>query len=211
MLQVAKISKSFTKSSPVVKNFSIKIKNAEFIALKGPSGVGKTTILNMLGTLLSPDSGEILFEGEDLTKIRGKKLANFRNKQLGFIFQDFMLEPYLNVLENVLLPTYFGKTRNKSAIKRAKSLLNTVGLKEKYYAKIDEISGGQKQRVAIARALINKPKLIIADEPTGSLDKKTGSQIIKLLKKLQKEEKVSLIVATHDDEVTKVADKIYDL
>jgi ABC-type lipoprotein export system ATPase subunit len=213
MISLNKIFKKYgkgKKSQSVLSGFSSKIKSGEFIALLGPSGSGKTTLLNIIGGLDSPTKGIATFKQKNIHKLSDKKLSSYRNEEIGFIFQEFYLETNLSTLNNVLLPTYFNK--NKEDYKeKAKMLLKEVGLEKKIHKKTKELSGGEKQRVAIARALINDPSIILADEPTGNLDKETGKVIINLLKSLHKNHKTTLIIATHDDKIAKAANKIIKL
>lgn len=210
MIKLKHVSKRFLTgktTTQAVKNVSFDIKAGEFIALVGPSGSGKSTLLHLIGGLDTPSEGEIYFNNTNLNLLSDKELSIYRNKHIGFIFQEFHLENFLSVRQNVMLPTFFQKGKFKEP-DRAERLLSEVGLLGKIKSKITELSGGQKQRTAIARALILKPKLIVADEPTGNLDLKTGSIIIDLLKKLHKKNNTTLIIATHDDNIAKAADRI---
>ena len=176
----------------------------------GPSGSGKSTLLNLIGGLDTPSEGSIFVEGKDISELNDKELSKYRNNTIGFVFQEFHLEPFLSVKNNVLLPTYFNHPSKHDEV-YAEKLIKEVELSNKIDSKINELSGGQKQRSAIARALINKPKIILADEPTGNLDLKTGQTIIDLLKKLQKTHNITLIIATHDPLVAKAAEKIIEI
>ncbi len=210
MINITNLSRKFTASAfPTValEHVNLEIKEGEFVAIIGPSGSGKTTLLNLIGGLDTPDEGHITIEDQDIHEMSDDQLSHFRNHHIGFVFQEFHLEPFLKVKENVLLPTYFNKTSPDLA-SRAEELLKEVGLEKKSESKINELSGGQKQRTAIARALIQSPKILLADEPTGNLDLKTGSQIIELLKDLHKKHNTTLIVATHDDQIAESAEKI---
>lgn len=186
---------------------SLEIKEGEFLAIIGPSGSGKSTLLNMIGGLTTPSKGEVFVNGKNLRDFSDKDLSSYRNKEIGFIFQEFHLEPFLTVKENILLPTFFNHNSEIDK-KTIEKLIKEVELTNKANKLVSELSGGQKQRTAIARALINKPKIILADEPTGNLDSKTGEKIIDLLYRLQKEHKVTLIIATHDKSIAKAANKI---
>ncbi len=210
MIVLQEISKKFnsgkTKLDALI-NVNIKIKEGEFVALTGPSGSGKTTLLNIIGGLDSPTKGKVLINDFDLKHMNDDELSSYRNKQIGFIFQEFHLQPFLNVRKNILLPTLFnGHTHDVEAY--ADELLKEVKLVKKSHSKANELSGGEKQRTAIARALINKPKIIIADEPTGNLDQETGEAIINLLKNLQKTHNITLIIATHDKEIARLAERV---
>jgi len=187
----------------------LKIKKGEFVSIIGPSGSGKSTLLNMLGALDVADSGYINVAGFDLTK--NKKLNEFRSKKIGFIFQLHNLIPNISVLENVEIPMFESKLSGKEREKKALKLLDMVGLKDKSDKKPTKLSGGERQRVAIARALANEPEIILADEPTGSLDSKTSKKVLEQLTKLHKEKNVTLIVVTHDMNVAKLADRTIEV
>ena len=189
MIHLKNIYKKFVDGKAVVHalhDVNLEIKKGEFVALTGPSGSGKTSVLNLIGGLDSPTSGTIFIDGKDISKDSDKELSHYRNESVGFVFQEFHLEPFLTVLENVLLPTYFNH-HQKTDENRAKELIAEVGISEKSHSRVNQLSGGQKQRTAIARALINNPQIIIADEPTGNLDMATGAKIIDILTKLHKE------------------------
>lgn len=210
MISVKKASKSFRSGNSIteaLKAVSLEIKEGEFIALMGRSGSGKSTLLNLISSIDQPSQGKILFRKKDLSKLSDKELSSYRNKTIGFIFQEFYLKASMNLIENILLPTHFD-SNSKVTEEDALALLSEVGLAHKANARVEDLSGGQKQRVAIARALINKPEIIIGDEPTGNLDSKTGKTIIDLLKRLQKKRKITLIIATHDPAISKSAKRI---
>tara|TARA_B100000614_G_scaffold260760_1_gene288490 strand:- start:225 stop:908 length:684 start_codon:yes stop_codon:yes gene_type:complete len=187
----------------ILDSFNLLINFDESISIVGPSGCGKTTLLNILGTLDKPDSGEVIFKGELVTHMNDDQLSKLRAEKIGFIFQSHYLLPQISVIENVILPTLaVNRKHNKSIIfDEAESLLNQVGLKKQVHKFPSQLSGGEKQRVAIVRSLINKPNLILADEPTGSLDKSRGEDIIDLLKSLCVNNQTSLVVVTHDVEI----------
>lgn len=187
---------------------SLKIKKGEFVSIIGPSGSGKSTLLNMLGALDLPNDGIINVAGYDLTKT--KDLNDFRSK-IGFIFQLHNLIPNLTVLENVEIPMYESRLSSKEMSKRALQLLDYVGLEEKAKRKPTQLSGGERQRVAIARALANNPSIILADEPTGSLDSKTGQMILQRLKEIHEKENVTLIMVTHDMNVASMAERTIEV
>lgn len=213
MIQLKNISKKFisgNSSTNAIIEINLTIKEGEFIAIMGPSGSGKSTLLNLIGGLENPTEGSILINEKDISEYKDKELSRYRNNIIGFIFQEFHLEPFLNVKENVLLPTYFNHP-SKYDETYAEKLIREVELTNKTDAKTTELSGGQKQRATIARALINHPKIILADEPTGNLDLKTGETIIQLLKDLHKKHKVMLIIATHDHAIAKAAEKIIEI
>ena len=188
-------------SHEVLREVSFTVPNGESVAVAGPSGSGKSTLLNLMGTLDSPTSGKVLFEGRDLTGMGEADLASFRNKQIGFVFQAHHLLPQCNVLENVLVPTLTkrNKEKNTGSEARAKRLLERVGLADRLTHRPGQLSGGECQRVAVVRSLINEPQLLLADEPTGSLDRSMANELGRLLVELNREEKVTLVVVTHSE------------
>lgn len=196
----------------VLFNVSLTVPKGQFLALIGPSGSGKTTLLNIIGALDRPTSGEVFIQGQNLNDLSEESLAGFRNKFLGFIFQFHYLLPEFNALENVLIPYWItaGKP-NSEIVDRALYLLERVGLKEAAKKRINLLSGGQQQRVAIARALINSPQLILADEPTGALDTKTGEQVLELLSEIRHESNMTMIMVTHNRDVALQADRVIEL
>ncbi len=207
ILESIDIKKSFLsgkKPLEVLKGVSFNLSHRQWLMLVGTSGSGKTTLLNILGSLERPDSGELKFDGESY---RSFNAAKFRNQKLGFVFQSYHLLPELNVLENVLLPARLGGNHN--AKKYAEELIDKVGLGARAHHRPAELSGGECQRVAIARALINRPKLLLADEPTGNLDAETGSGIMQLFSDLHKDEllPLSIIMITHNPALSSYADK----
>ena len=187
----------------ILDSFNLLINFDESISIVGPSGCGKTTLLNILGTLDKPDSGEVIFKGELVTHMNDDQLSKLRAEKIGFIFQSHYLLPQISVIENVILPTLaVNRKQNNSIIfDEAESLLSQVGLKKQAHKFPSQLSGGEKQRVAIVRSLINKPNLVLADEPTGSLDNARGEDIIDLLKSLCVNNQTSLVVVTHDVEI----------
>ena len=192
-----------------LNGIDLKIKDGEFVSIIGPSGSGKSTLLNMLGALDVPDSGSINVAGEDLNT--SKKLNEFRGEKIGFIFQLHNLIPNISVAENVEIPMFTQKLSSKEMRSRALKLLDDVGLKDKAGILPNKLSGGERQRVAIARALANNPSIILADEPTGSLDSKTSSKILKQLIDLHEDKNVTLIIVTHDMDVAKLADRVIEV
>ena len=188
---------------------SLTIADGEFVSIIGPSGSGKSTLLNMLGALDVPDSGSINVAGEDLSS--SKKLNQFRGEKIGFIFQLHNLIPNISVVENVEIPMFTQKLSSKEMRAKALKLLDDVGLKDKAKILPNKLSGGERQRVAIARALANDPSIILADEPTGSLDSKTSSKILKQLIDLHEDKNVTLIIVTHDMDVAKLADRVIEV
>jgi len=195
-------------SLEVLKSVSLKIEKGDFAIILGPSGSGKSTLLNIVSCLDVPTSGKIFMEGEDVSGLSEDELARVRGKKIGFVFQQFNLLSHLSALENVVLPTVFQGTPREEAEKRAKELLSSVGLGERMKHRPAELSGGEKQRVAISRALINNPSIIVADEPTGNVDSKTGKNIMEILKNLNEKEGRTVIVVTHDTELQKFANKV---
>ncbi|MFN4217916.1 MAG: ABC transporter ATP-binding protein [Candidatus Bipolaricaulia bacterium] len=189
---------------------SLEVRRGEFVAICGPSGSGKSTLLNLIGALDNPDSGELWVAGEDLTRHRGD-LAHFRARKVGFIFQLHNLIPSLTALENVLIPTLELNHSRRDAQTRARELLERVGLGDKAHRRPPELSGGERQRVAVARALVNNPEIVLADEPTGSLDSKNEKHVLDLLRELQSERGVTLILVTHDPRVAQRADRVIEL
>ncbi len=186
-----------------LKNINLKINEAETVAIVGPSGSGKSTLLHIIGCLDKPTKGKVFIDGLDVSKLNENELAKIRREKIGFVFQFFYLISHMNALENVMLPMIFKNVPKKEREERAYKLLKIVGLEKKAFHKPDELSGGERQRVAIARALANNPKILLADEPTGSLDSKSGTEIIKLFLKLNKMQKITLVVVTHNFDVAK--------
>lgn len=195
----------------VLRGVDLEISRGECLALRGASGAGKSTLLHLIGGLDSPNAGEIFFDGQNLVRFSERKLTEFRNRRVGFIFQAYHLLPELTALENVCLPARMARVASVETAERARELLARVGLKERLDHKPSELSGGEQQRVAIARALINEPELVLADEPTGNLDSKTGGEIIELLKGLRVEKNTTLVVATHDAKVAANAERVIEL
>ena len=189
-----------------LKDVSLKINKGEFVAIIGPSGSGKSTLMHIIGLLDTPTKGQVLLKGKDISKYTETELALARNKEIGFVFQSFNLLQRTSTLDNVELPLKYAKVKKKDRIKTATEMLQLVGLGDRLHNKSNELSGGQKQRVAIARALVNDPSIILADEPTGNLDTKTGDEIIKLFKKLNKMGK-TIVIVTHDEDLAKIAKK----
>ncbi|MBI5679604.1 MAG: ABC transporter ATP-binding protein [Methanobacterium sp.] len=207
IIQIKGLKKSFDNGKITALNgIDLNIKKGEFVSIIGPSGSGKSTILNMLGALDRGDEGFINVSGHDLNKT--KDLSSFRSKEIGFIFQLHNLIPNLTVVENVEIPMYEGDLSNKEIRKKALKLLEYVELTDKVNRRPTELSGGERQRVAIARALANDPSIILADEPTGSLDSKTGQIILQRLREIHEKENVTLIVVTHDLSVANQAERI---
>ncbi|WP_297898933.1 ABC transporter ATP-binding protein [Methanobrevibacter sp.] len=210
IVEIRGLEKSYEKGNiKALNGIDLDIKEGEFVSIIGPSGSGKSTLLNMLGALDIADSGTIEVAGYDLSK--NKKLDEFRSKKIGFIFQLHNLIPNISVAENVEIPMFEGKLPNKDRRELSLKLLDSVGLKDKAKIKPTKLSGGERQRVAIARALANEPSIILADEPTGSLDSRTSKKILDQLNKLHKEKNVTLIMVTHDMNVAKLADRVIEV
>ncbi|HJX05356.1 MAG TPA: ABC transporter ATP-binding protein, partial [Candidatus Nanoarchaeia archaeon] len=180
----------------------------EFVSIMGPSGSGKSTAMNMIGALDIPTKGQILLEGLDIAKFSESDLAQLRGRKIGFIFQQFNLIPTLTAIENIMLPMIFQNIPRQERVVRARKLLELVDLGDRIYHKPTELSGGQQQRVAIARSLANNPDVVLADEPTGNLDSKTGGTVMDFLKKLHETEGKTIIMVTHDEDIAKRADRI---
>ncbi len=196
----------------VLDEINLEVYENQKIAIAGPSGSGKTTLLNLIGTLDKADSGEIIFKGTNIIEYSDEQLAHFRNRQLGFVFQFHHLLPQCTLWENVLLPVLpFKKIAGKTEKEWAEYLLRKVGIWEQRNQKPSELSGGECQRTAVVRALINKPQLILADEPTGALDEKNALNLTELLNHISSEEGISLVVVTHSAELASQMDKIYQL
>jgi len=191
-----------------LKGIQLDIYKGEYISIMGPSGSGKSTLFNMVGGLDKPTSGSVFINDVDMAQLDAQELAYLRCRTIGYIFQSFNLIPVMTALENVTLPTIFAGMPSDDGIDRGIELLNLVGLGDRLHHKPTELSGGQQQRVACARALANNPAIILADEPTGNLDLKTGKEIIDLLKKLNKEQGVTVISATHDLKMLDISDRI---
>lgn len=191
-----------------LRGINLEVFEGEYLSIMGPSGSGKTTLFNMIGGLDKPTKGEVYVNGRNLAEMSPKELADFRCFKIGYIFQTFNLIPFLTALDNVSLPMLFAGLTREERVKRAKMLLEKVGLADRIYHKPDQLSGGQQQRVAIARALANNPSIILADEPTGNLDLETGLKIVTLLKNVSDERNVTVICATHDLKMLGVSDRI---
>lgn len=196
---------------PALKNTNIELKKGEFVAVMGPSGSGKTTLLNLIGALDKPTKGKIYVDEKDLTTLKEKELTKLRRRTVGYIFQFYNLIPVLSAFENVELPMLIAGVPTKERQERARQLLETVGLAERGDHRPDELSGGEQQRVAIVRALANKPSVVLADEPTGDLDSKTGKEVMQALRDLSRNEGATVIVVTHDPMVANLATRIFEM
>lgn len=207
---VKNLSKTLGKVNAVQK-VSFNVRDREFLAIQGASGSGKTTLLSLLSGLEKADEGEIIFEGKNIVPMNEDELAMYRREKMGIVFQFFNLIPTLNVVENIAFPLFPVKMSKKEMFERARKAAESVGLKERASHYPSELSGGEQQRVAIARALINNPKVIFADEPTGNLDAKTGEKILELLKNLNDNQGLTIVMVTHDDSIAKQSDRIVKL
>ena len=213
VIQLEKICKSYylgRQELKVLKDVSLDIFRNEYVALMGPSGSGKSTLMNLLGCLDSPTSGRYILNNKDVSKMPDNDLAEVRNKEIGFVFQQFNLLPRLTAAENVALPLVYNGTSKKKRIEQALEMLNRVGLADRSHHKPNELSGGQNQRVAIARALVNNPSIILADEPTGNLDSKTSAEIMEIFGKIQSEGN-TVILVTHEEDIAHYARRIIRL
>jgi ABC-type lipoprotein export system ATPase subunit len=214
LLSARGLSKSYAmgrRTLEVLRSVDLDVARGEFLALRGASGAGKSTLLHLMGGLDSPNAGEIRFAGQNLAAFSESELTHFRNRRVGFVFQAYHLLPELTALENVCLPARVARISAGTAEKRGRELLARAGLQERVEHKPFELSGGEQQRVAIARALINEPELLLADEPTGNLDSRTGGEIIELLKSLRAEKHMTLAIATHDEEIAAHAERTIQL
>jgi putative ABC transport system ATP-binding protein len=210
-VKVSNVSKTYKTSDIEVKaleDISFTFEQGEFAAIVGPSGSGKSTLMHILGTIDKPTSGEVYIDGVATSKMNGDKLAEFRNKKLGFVFQAFNLVNGLNAEMNVELPLMVNPMSGAERRKRADKLLVQLGLGERLKLRPTQLSGGQQQRVAVARALVNNPSLVLADEPTGNLDTKSGEEVIKLLKGISRDENVTIVMVTHNPEITRRCDRV---
>ena len=206
MIDIKGITKSFG-SLQVLKGIDLHIKKGEIVSIVGPSGAGKTTLLQIIGTLDKPNSGSITIDGVDVSTLSTKKLSDFRNKHIGFVFQFHQLLPEFTALENIMIPAYIAGKSNKEAMKRANELLDFMGLSDRANHKPAELSGGEKQRVAVARALINNPAVILADEPSGSLDSKNKTELHQLFFDLRDKFGQTFVIVTHDEGLAKITDR----
>lgn len=206
MIKVEKIFKSFG-TLQVLKGIDLEVKQGEIVSIVGPSGAGKTTLLMIMGTLEKADSGRIFIDNNDLSKLNEKKLADFRNKNIGFVFQFHQLLPEFTALENVMIPALIGNVKHGAAEKRAKELLDMMGLTDRIEHKPAELSGGEKQRVAVARALVNNPLVVFADEPSGSLDTDNKEELHALFFELRDKLNQTFIIVTHDEQLASITDR----
>ena len=213
IISIQSVSKIYNLGETVVKaldNVSLSIYDNDYISIMGPSGSGKSTLMNIIGCLDVPTKGKYKFKNELISDMDDNQLANIRNEKIGFVFQTFNLLPKLNAMQNVEVPLIYSSLGRKERIERAEEALHIVGLQDRMTHKPNELSGGQRQRVAIARALVNKPSIILADEPTGNLDSKSGNEILKFFAKLHKDGN-TIIVVTHEESVAKLSKRRIDI
>ena len=210
MIDIKNITKSFG-SLQVLKGISLHINKGEVVSIVGPSGAGKTTLLQIMGTLDKPDQGEIIIDGTDVSRMSTKKLSDFRNKHIGFIFQFHQLLPEFTAIENIMIPAFIAGVGHREAKKKAEELLGFMGLTDRATHKPNELSGGEKQRVAVARALINNPSVIFADEPSGSLDTKNKEDLHQLFFDLRDKFGQTFVIVTHDEELARLTDRTIHL
>ena len=207
---IVKIYKNGSMELKVLKGLNLSVSEGEYVAFMGPSGSGKSTLMNILGCLDSLTSGTYILDNQDVSTIKGNALAEIRNKKIGFVFQTFNLLPKMNALENVALPALYAGVKKAERLKRATEALESVGLGERIHHKPNEMSGGQRQRVAIARAIINNPKILLADEPTGNLDSKSGEEVLEIFKKLN-DNGTTIVMVTHEEDVAEHCKRIIRL
>lgn len=210
IIEVTDVCKSFG-SLEVLRGVSLQVKKGEIVSIVGKSGAGKTTLLQIIGTLDKPTSGQVRIDGTDVFALRERELAEFRNRHIGFIFQFHQLLPEFTALENVMMPALIAREKNSVAKERAERLLTELGLRERLQHKPNALSGGEKQRVAAARALMMSPSVILADEPTGSLDEANKQELNNLLLRLRQEYGQTIIIVTHDKELARISDRVIEI
>ena len=210
LIQLVNLSKTYhigESEVQALRGITYTIRSGDFLAIMGPSGSGKSTMMNIIGCLDKPDSGEYIFEGQDVAHMDKNELARMRNKKIGFVFQSFNLLPRTTALENAELPLVYSNVPGKEQQKRALAALEAVGLKGRSHHKTNQLSGGEQQRVAIARALLNNPSLILADEPTGNLDSKTSDEIMTIFRNLNQDKGITIVMVTHEADIGAQAKK----
>ena len=211
MIKLEKVSKVYHLGDETIhalRGMDLEVTDGEFVAIIGPSGSGKSTLLHIIGGLDTPTSGRVVVDDQDLSQAGDGELSRYRNRSVGFVFQTFELHPTYNALENVALPLIFSRVPRSKRLQMAGEALETVGLAERANHRPSQLSGGERQRVSIARALVVQPKIILADEPTGNLDSKTGDRIIELLSQLNREKGLTLLVVTHNSEIAEQATRV---
>lgn len=211
LIDIKKTYQSGTTYHEALKGINIKLEKGDLVSIVGTSGAGKSTLMNIIGLLDNPSSGQYILNNKDVAKLNDDDRSEIRNSSIGFVFQHFFLLPKLSALNNVLLPTLYGKATPPDIKDRAMTLLTRVGVDKFWHHKPNQLSGGQSQRVAIARALICEPTLILADEPTGALDTETSKEVLKLFCELNAEDNVTVIIVTHDLAVAKQCDRIFQI
>ncbi|MGL4997690.1 ABC transporter ATP-binding protein [Cetobacterium sp.] len=212
ILKLSNVSKTYNGIDNILKSIDLNIQKGEFIAIIGQSGSGKSTLLNIVGALDNPTKGDIYFNGNNISKYNSEERAQFRNKNIGFIFQFHFLLSQFNVMENILIPNWIkvGKAY-KTEEKRVLQILENMNLKDIAYRNIKDISGGQQQRIAIARALLNNPEIVLADEPTGNLDSKTSTQIYNILREINIKYKTTFLIVTHNPDIAALCDRVIEI
>ncbi len=210
MLSTKNIIKNYGNLA-ILKGVNITVQESEIVSIIGSSGAGKSTLLHIMGTLDKPDSGQLFIDGIDVFAMSNKKLAHFRNQRIGFVFQFHHLLPEFSAVENVCMPGWIAGISKKNAMLRASELLDLLQLKDRIHHKPNELSGGEQQRVAIARALMNKPSIVLADEPTGNLDSENSMAIFNLIRLLRDEMKQTFVMVTHNDELAKLTDRTFKM
>ena len=207
MIQVKNIHKSFD-TLEVIKGVSLDVRDGEVMSIVGPSGAGKSTLLQIMGTLDRPDSGEVIYNGENVLQLNEKKLSHFRNRSIGFVFQFHQLLPEFSMLENVVMPALIGGTDNRTAFARAKEVIDYLGLSDRADHRPAQLSGGERQRAAVARALMNHPSVVLADEPSGSLDTHNRMELHKLFFNLRRDMGQTFVIVTHDENLAADSDRV---
>lgn len=210
MIDIKDITKSFGQLK-VLKGINLHINKGEIVSIVGPSGAGKTTLLQIIGTLDRPDSGHVIIDGTDIQKLSSNRLSEFRNKHVGFVFQFHQLLPEFTAIENIMIPAYIAGKSTADAKARANELLEFMGLTDRASHKPNQLSGGEKQRVAVARALVNEPSVILADEPSGSLDSRNKAELHQLFFDLRDRYGMTFIIVTHDEELASITDRTIHL
>ena len=206
MIDIKGITKSFG-SLEVLKGIDLHIGKGEIVSIVGPSGAGKTTLLQIIGSLDKPDSGSVIVDGIDTTRLSSKRLSDFRNRHIGFVFQFHQLLPEFTAIENIMIPAYIAGVSPKAARQRAEELLGFMGMSDRAHHKPNELSGGEKQRVAVARALVNNPAVILGDEPSGSLDSKNREELYQLFFDLRSQYGQTFVIVTHDEGLANITDR----